>query len=188
MYVDKIPPHDEEAEEAVLGSLIIDSDVIYRVAPIIQPGDFYRERNRWVYEACLAIFGRGEVIDQVSVSHELRSKGSLEESGGAAFLSHLVATVPTSVHAEHYANMVRRTATMRSLIKAGTEIAALGFGEDGDVVGALRQAEDALFHVRGRQAIKDYVPLREVLDQFMEESASIQEPSPGSGPVPTGFP
>lgn len=187
MYVDRIPPHDEEAEEAVLGSLIIDGEAIVRVAPIVNPEDFYRERNRWTYEACLAVFNRGEAIDQVSVGHELGAQGRLEEAGSGAFLSHLVASVPTSVHAEHYAAIVRRTSTMRSLIRAGTEIAGLGFGEDGDVEGALRQAEDALFRVRGRQALKDYVPLREVLDQYMEESASIQEPSPGSGPVPTGF-
>jgi len=187
MYVDRIPPHDEEAEEAVLGSLIIDGAVIVRVAPILQPADFYRERNRWTYEACLAIFDRSEAIDQVSVAHQLGDQGRLEESGSAAFLSHLVATVPTSVHAEHYAAIVRRTSTMRSLIRAGTEIAGLGFGEDGDVVGALRQAEDLLFRVRGRQEIKDYVSLRDILDQYMEESASIQAPTPGTGPVPTGF-
>jgi len=188
VYIDKIPPHDEEAEEAVLGSLIIDGKAIVRVAPIVRPEDFYRERNRWTYEACLAVFSRGEAIDQVSVGHELGSQGRLEEFGGTSFLSHLVAAVPTSVHAEHYATIVRRTATMRSLIAAGAEIAGLGYGEDGDVAGALRQAEDVLFRIRGRQAIKDYVPLREVLDQYMEESASVQELAPGSGPIPTGFP
>jgi len=188
VYIDKIPPHDEEAEEAILGSLIIDGAAIVRVAPIVRPEDFYRERNRWTYEACLAVFSRGEAIDQVSVGHELGGQGRLEEFGGTSFLSHLVAAVPTSVHAEHYATIVRRTATMRSLIAAGAEIVGLGYGEDGDVAGALRQAEDVLFRIRGRQAIKDYVPLRELLDQYMEESASIQEFAPGSGPIPTGFP
>jgi len=187
LFVDKIPPHDEGAEEAVLGALMIDGGAIVVVSAIIRPEDFYRERNRCTYEACLAIFGRGEGIDQVSVSHELGSKGSLETFGGASFLSHLVAEVPTSVHAEHYATIVRRTATMRGLIKAGTEIAALGYDEDGDLAAAFRQAEDALFQVRGRKEIKDYVSLREVLDQFMEDTASIQEPTAGTGPVPTGF-
>jgi len=188
VYVEKIPPHDEEAEEAVLGALIIDGEVIVQVAPIVKATDFYRERNRGTYEACVAIFARGEVIDQVSVRHELGSQGRLEEYGGTAFLSHLVAAVPTSVHAAHYAAIVRRAATMRGLINAGTEIAGLGYGDDGDVAGAIRQAEDALFRVRGRQEIRDYVSLREVLDQFMEDSASIQEPAPGSGPIQTGFP
>jgi len=188
VYVEKIPPHDEEAEEAVLGALIIDGEVIVKVAPIVKAADFYRERNRATYEACLAIFARGEGIDQVSVSHELGSQGRLEEFGGAAFLSHLVAVVPTTVHAEHYATIVLRAATMRSLISAGTEIVSLGYDQDGDIMGVFRQAEDVLFQVRGRQAIKDYVPLRDVLDQFLEESASIQAPAPGSGPVATGFP
>jgi len=187
VYVDRIPPHDEGAEEAVLGALLIDGAAITRVSAIVQPDDFYRERNRWTYEACLAIFERGAAIDQVTVAHELASKEKLETMGGHSFLSHLAGSVPTSVYAEHYADVVRRTAAMRSLIHAGTEITALGYGEDGDVDKAIREAEDVLFNVRGRQRSTGYVLLREVLDQYMEETASIQEPTPGTGPIPTGF-
>ena len=185
--LDRIPPHDEEAEEAVLGSLIIDGEAIARVSAIVQAADFYGERNRWTYEACDALFQRSAAIDQVSVGHELATLGRLETVGGASFLSHLAANVPTSVHAEHYAGIVNRTATMRSLIRAATEIGALGFDPDFDVDATLRQAEDLLFNIRGRQRSKGYISLREILDQYMEDSATIMDPTPGTGPIPTGF-
>ncbi len=187
MYTDKIPPHDEEAEEAVLGSLLIEGDAFVRISEIVQPRDFYRERNRWTYQACLAIFERGEAIDQVTVAHEMAAQEQLEPAGGHAFLSHLVNSVPTSVHADHYAEVVSRASTMRRLINAGTTIAGMGFDHDGDVAKTLSEAEDLLFGVRGRQRGTSYIPLRTILDQYMEESASMMAPTPGSGPIATGF-
>ena len=189
MYVERIPPHDEDAEDAVLGSILVESEAILRVAPFLKSDDFYRERNRWTYDACLAIFQRGEAINQVTVSHELAGQDRLEPAGGPSFLSYLVAGVPTSVHAEHYAHIVSRTATMRNLIRAATDIAALGYEQDADVDATLSQAEDLLFRIRSRQGTRDFVQLREVLDQYLEDSAAIQTPAErGVGPVPTGFP
>ena len=188
MYVERVPPHDEAAEEAILGSILIDGEAILQVAPFLRPEDFYRERNRWTYDACLALFQRGEAINQVTISHELAGQDKLETAGGPSFLSHLVASVPTSVHAEHYAQIVSRTATMRNLIGAATHIAALGYEQDADLDGTLRQAEDLLFKVRSRRQSRDFVPLREVLDRYLEESAAFQTSTErGAGPVPTGF-
>ena len=189
MYVERVPPHDEEAEEAVLGSILIEGDTaLSRIAHSLKPNDFYRERNRWTYDACLALFGRSEAINQVTVSHELASQSRLEPSGGPAFLSHLVATVPTSVHAEHYARIVSRSATMRNLISAATEIASLGYQDDADVDATLSSAEDLLFRIRSRGESRDFVQLRDVLDQYLEDSAASQTPlERGAGPVPTGF-
>jgi replicative DNA helicase len=189
MYVDRVPPHDEGAEEAVLGSILVEgSSAIARVAPFLKPEDFFRERNRWTYEVCMAIYQRSEAIDQISVSHELGAEGRLEPSGGASFLSHLVATVPTSVYVEHYARIVSRTSIMRNLIGAATDIAALGYEQDSDLDGTLRQAEDLLFRVRSRRESRDFVPLREVLDKYLEDTASIQSPLEGGlASIQTGF-
>ncbi|MFH1141084.1 MAG: replicative DNA helicase, partial [Chloroflexota bacterium] len=188
MYVERVPPHDEAAEEAILGSILIDGEAILQVAPFLRPEDFYRERNRWTYDACLALFQRGEAINQVTISHELAGQDKLETAGGPSFLSHLVTSVPTSVHAEHYAHIVSRTATMRNLIGAATHIAALGYEQDADLDATLRQAEDLLFRVRSRRQSRDFVPLREVLDRYLEESAAFQTPTErGAGPIPTGF-
>ncbi|MDO8750757.1 MAG: replicative DNA helicase [Dehalococcoidia bacterium] len=188
MYVERVPPHDEAAEEAILGSILIDGEAILQVAPFLRPEDFYRERNRWTYDACLALFQRGEAINQVTISHELAGQDKLETAGGPSFLSHLVASVPTSVHAEHYAHIVSRTATMRNLIGAATHIAALGYEPDADLDATLSQAEDLLFRVRSRRQSRDFVPLRDVLDRYLEESAAFQTPTErGAGPIPTGF-
>ena len=189
MYAEKLPPHDVDAEEAVIGSLLIDGEAIARVGSILKGEDFYRERNRWCYDACVALHQRNEAINQVTVVHELGRRERLEDVGGPAYLSHLVASVPTSVHAEHYANLVNRTATMRRLIRAATDIADIGYADSADVEAALAQAEDLLFSIRTDQSVRDFVHIREVLDQYLEETASIGGPlERGVAPIPCGFP
>ena len=187
MYAEKLPPNDIEAEEAVLGSLLIDSDAFLHVAHQLRPEDFYSGKNRFCFEACLSLFQRGEALNQITIAHELGLKDSLDEVGGPAYLSHLVAVVPTSVHIEHYAEIVSRTATMRRLIMAASEIANIGYNGAADVESVLSQAEDTLFKVRGRRSMRDFVPLREVLDQYLEERASVTEPLEGGAPIATGF-
>lgn len=120
---DRLPPHDIPAEESVLGSLLLDELAIRKVLSFLSPDDFYRERNRWVYEACLNIDKRNDPTDQVSVAHELDRTKHLEDVGGAAYLSHLVAVVPTSVHIVHYAEIVRDTGEQRRFIRAAGQLA-----------------------------------------------------------------
>ncbi|MBI2855721.1 MAG: replicative DNA helicase [Chloroflexi bacterium] len=188
MYVERLPPHDERAEESVLGSLLIDGEAILSTVRLLQPEDFYHERNRWCYEACLSLWQDNEAINSVTVGHRLALMSRLEDVGGPAYLGHLVATVPTSAHVEHYARIVSRTHTLRRLIGAAGEIATLGYEGGADVDRALGQAEDLLFRIRSGHAVRDFVPLREVLDQYLEESAAIQGPlERGVAPIPTGF-
>ena len=188
MYTERLLPHDIEAEEAVIGSLMIDGDSIMRVTSFLKPTDFYREKNRLCYEACLDLFQRGEAINQVTVAHQLAIQEHLEPLGGTAYLSHLISTVPTSVHIEHYGHIVNRTATMRNLIDAAANISALGYGDTEDVDATLSQAEGILFRVRSGQPARDFMPLRQILDQYMEERAAISEPLGLTGaPVLTGF-
>ena len=188
MYAEKLPPHNVDAEEAVIGSLLIDGLTIDRIAPILRPDDFFRERNRWCYDACQALHQRGDAINQVTVTHELSVRERLDEVGGPSYLSHLVGMVPTSVHAEHYAQIVNRTATMRRLIEAASEIATIGYASSPDVDAALVQAEDLISRIRGRHAVRDFVTIREVLDQYLEDSAAMGGPlEHGSAPIPGGF-
>ncbi|MFP3879790.1 MAG: DnaB-like helicase N-terminal domain-containing protein, partial [Dehalococcoidia bacterium] len=95
MAEDKAPPHDIEAEEALIGSLLIDPDAVLKVAPSLRVEDFFSETNRMIYQACLSLYQRNEVINQITVSHELMRQNRLEQTGGAAFLSHLISNVPT---------------------------------------------------------------------------------------------
>ena len=188
MYVERLPPHDERAEESVIGSLLIDGDAIVSAVGILQPDDFYRERNRWCYEACLDLWDSNEAINPVTVGHRLATMNRLEEVGGPAYLGHLVSYVPTSAHLEHYARIVSRTHTLRRLIGAAGEIAALGYDGGGDVDRALTQAEALLYGIRTGQETRDFVAIREVLDQYLEESASLQGPlEHGETPIPTSF-
>ncbi len=188
VYAEKLLPHDLEAEEAVVGSILIDSDSFVRVAPLIKPEDFYRDKNQICFAACVSLFQRGEAIDQVTLARELSLTNQLEVVGGMAYLSHLVSITPTSAHSEHYAQVVARTSTMRKLIDAASKISAIGYGDTEDVETTLRQAEDVLFQVRSGQTERGFIPLRYIYDQYLQERAAITEPlAQGTGPVMAGY-
>ncbi len=187
MFEERLPPHDIEAEENVLGSLLIDGEAIHKIASLLKPEDFYREKNLWVYEACFSLYERNEVIDQVTVAHELGRRGRLEAVGGAAYLSHLVSIVATSVHIEHYARIVHRTSVMRRLINSAAQIAAIGYEAGPDIDAALGRAEDILLRLRRGESHRDFVHIRHVLDRYFEES-ELALPAMESRVVRTGFP
>jgi replicative DNA helicase len=188
---EKLPPHNVEAEEAVIGSLLVDPDAIVKTAIFLKPEAFYREKNRWLYEACLALYERNEAINQITVAQELARQGKLEEIGGVAYLSHLVSVLPTSVHVEYYAQIVHRLSIMRRLIVAAGRIAAVGYDAEPDLDAALSRAEDILFKVRRGESPRDFVHIRHILEQYWEESGLATIPSETTGQlshVNTGFP
>ncbi len=188
MYAERLLPHDLEAEESIVGSLLIDGESFLRVAHTIKPEDFYREKNQICFAACLALFQRDEAIDQVTLARELGRTNQLDTVGGMAYLSHLVSVTPTSAHSEYYAQAVARTSTMRRLIDAASKISAIGYQDTEDVDSTLRQAEDVLFQVRSGQVERGFVPLRQIYDQFLEDRAAITEPlGPGGGPIMAGY-
>ncbi len=177
MVSDKLPPHDIDAEEAVIGSLLIDGTAIYKIATFLQQPDFYHEQNQWLYGACLSLYQRNEAINQITVAQELDRQGKLEACGGAPYLSHLVSMVPTSLDIEHYAQIVYRLAISRRLIDAARRIEAIGYEADPDVDASLGKAEDVLFRLRHGQSPRDFVHIRQVLDKYFEEAV----PSPALG-------
>ena len=183
MYGEKLPPHDSDAEENVVGSLLIDGTAIHKIATFLQRQDFYTEQNSLVYEACLALYERDEAIDQITVAQELARQGKLEACGGAAYLSHLVSIVATSLHIEYYAQIVYRLSLMRHLISAGGQIAAIGYEADPDVDDALSRAEDTLFRLHHGQSPRGFTHIRQVLDKYFEtapptEATGYAEPIP----------
>ena len=184
----KLPPHDLDAEEAVLGSLLIDPEAIFKVVTLLKAEDFYREKNRWTYECCLQLNERKEAINQITVAHELARRQQLEAAGGAPYLSHLVAQVPTSVHVEYYSDIVRRLSMMRRLISASNQIAAIGYEAPPDSDDALNRAESILFRLRFGQRSRDFVHISEVLDRYFEESSLAPGQEGYLRHIPTGFP
>ena len=188
LYAERLLPHDIEAEEALLGSLLIDGECIARIAPMLQPGDFYRERNQLCYDAALALSNRNQAVDQLTLAGELARTERLEITGGMAYLSHLVAITPTSVHAEDYAGIVSRTATMRKLIAAGAKIAELGYTDTDDLEATLRQAEDAVYSVRNTTQQRDFQSFRDIFDRYLQDQASAADLMTAADvPLMTGF-
>jgi replicative DNA helicase len=174
MNGDKLPPHDNDAEEAVLGSLLIDGTSIHKIATVLQPPDFHNERNSLIYGACLSLYERDEAIDQITVAQELDRQGKLETCGGAANLSHLIANCPTSLDIEHYAQIVYRLSIMRRLIAAGGQISNIGYRADPDVDRSLNDAEDVLFRLRHGQSRRDLTHIRQVLDRYFETTTEAE--------------
>jgi replicative DNA helicase len=166
----RLPPNDSDAEEAVIGSLLIDGTAIFQIADFLQPADFYYEPNRWLYEASLALYQRDEAINQVTLAQELSRQGRLESCGGAARLSYLISICPTSLDIEHYARIVYRLSVMRQLIGAGDRIAAIGYESGPDVEDSLARAEGLLFKLRRGQGAGDLTHIRQVLDKYFEET------------------
>ena len=179
-YGEKLPPHNIEAEEAVIGSLLVDPEAILKTALFLKPEALYREKNQWIYNACLSLYERNEAINQITVAEELARQARLEDVGGIAYLSHLVSMLPTSVHVEYYAQIVHRLAIMRRLISAAGQIAAIGYEAGPDIDVALDKAEDVLFRLRHGESPRDFLHIRQVLDQYFEETGfatpSIEHP------------
>ncbi|MFC2014455.1 replicative DNA helicase [Chloroflexota bacterium] len=177
--MEKLPPHDIDAEEAVIGSLLIDGSAIYQITTLLpEPSFFYDERNGWLYRMCLSLFQRDEAINQITLAQELDREGKLEESGGAAYLSHLVSIVPTSLDIEYYAQIVHRLAVSRRLIEAAQKIEVIGYEADPDVDSSLSRAENVLFGVRHEQTQGDFIHIRQVLDKYFEDIPGNDDGSP----------
>ncbi|MBI4188346.1 MAG: replicative DNA helicase [Chloroflexi bacterium] len=179
---EKLPPHDIDAEEAVIGSLLIDGTSIFKVATFLQQADFYHEPNQWLYGACLSLYQRNEAINQITVAQELGRQNKLEACGGAAYLSHLVSMVPTSLDIENYAQIVYRLAISRRLIDAARQIETIGYQSEPDVDTSLNKAEDVLFRLRHGQSPRDFAHIRQVLDRYFETPPS-QEAAGHAGSI-----
>ncbi|OQY26265.1 MAG: replicative DNA helicase [Anaerolineaceae bacterium 4572_32.1] len=181
-------PHNVEAEEAVLGSLLIDPDAIFRVSTYLEPADFYIERNNWAYEAILALYERREAVDFVTLCDELERRERLQEIGGAAYIIHLINVVPTSIHVEYYGHIVERAAVRRRLIRAATDIAALAYEEAEDIDQVVDRAEQILFGVSQRRLSRDLVPIEQVISKYYDRIDYLYRHGGEFIGVPTGFP
>ncbi|MDQ3653820.1 MAG: replicative DNA helicase [Chloroflexota bacterium] len=184
---ERLPPHNIEAEQSVLGSLLIDRDAIIRVASYVKAEDFYFSANGTVYQAILDLYNRREPTDFLTLSDELERRSVLDDIGGLGYLSSLLNVVPTAVHVEYYGRIVERTATLRRLIDAGTHIVGIGFQDNLDAADALDSAEQTLFTVSQRRQTKDFQSISDVLDRFFDQLDYLQQNRGEVVGVPTGF-
>lgn len=185
--MDRLPPQNLEAEQSVLGSLLIDPDAIIKLGSFLKAEDFYRETHQMVYSAILSLHDRRQPSDVVTVTDELTRREQLDLVGGAAYLSSLINMVPTSVHVEHYGRIVERSAIMRRLIAAASEIAALAYQEREEVDEVIDEAERILFDVSQRRVGKSLTPIREIIKDYYDRVEFLVEHKDEPSGVPTGF-
>jgi replicative DNA helicase len=153
--IERLPPHSQEAEEAILGSLLIDPEAIYDVASFLKPQAFYRVQNQWIYEAILSLNDRREPIDFITLTDELRKQERLEDAGGEGYIIGLINSVPTSINARHYARLVEAASVRRRLIGAASTIANLAYEEAEDISVVIDRSEQALFGISEERTTRD---------------------------------
>ncbi|MBO9368129.1 MAG: replicative DNA helicase [Chloroflexi bacterium] len=180
-------PHSREAEEAVIGAILINPEVYYDVASFLQAEDFYIHRNRWIWEAFTRLHEQRQPIDLLTVAEELDRTGHLEEVGGTAYLTALMNQVPTSLHAEAYGRVVEAHSIRRKMLQAASQIASLAYSEEKNVEDALDEAEKALFLVSERRLRHDVRPISAVLSEYYDRIDELARRPEGIYGVPTGF-
>ncbi|MCZ2094691.1 MAG: replicative DNA helicase, partial [Anaerolineae bacterium] len=180
-------PHSVEAEEAVLGSVLLNSDSLFEVASFLQPDDFFIVRNSWVWEAILRLQERNEQIDYVTVVEELRQQGRLDDIGGAAYITYLINHTPSSIYAEAYGRIVERAAIRRRLLAAASEIAQLAHEESADINEVIDRSEASLFAVTERRLRKELVPINIAISDYYDRIEHLYEHRGEPLGVPSGF-
>ncbi|HUG15019.1 MAG TPA: replicative DNA helicase [Thermomicrobiales bacterium] len=185
--VDRLPPHNLDAEQSVLGSLLIDRDAVIRIASYVKPSDFYRSANGIIYEAIINLYNRREPTDLVTLVDELRRNSRLDDAGGETYLSELIAAVPTAVHVEYYGRIVERTSTLRRLISAGTDVVSIGYDDSHNVEEAIDLAEQAVFSVSQRRTTRDFKSIGEILEAYFDRLDTLHQTRGEIVGVPTGF-
>jgi replicative DNA helicase len=184
---ERLPPHNVEAEEAVLGSVLLDRETIGRASGILEARDFYRERNGLIYQAMIDLYDRHEPVDYLTLIDELDRTQRLDQAGGATYVAGLLGVVPTPIHAEQYAKIVADTAFMRRLISAGGKIATIGFQNQFEPETALEKSEQILFEIASKKANRDFAPLSDILREYLEQLALLREGEGIKYGVPSGF-
>ena len=185
--LDRSVPYNIEAEEAVLGSLLIDPEAIFRVSTFLRPDDFYIVKNGWIYEVILTLHERRQPADFVTVCDELENRQQLEDVGGAAYISTLISAVPTAIHVEAYGHIVERTALRRRLIDAASQIAGFAYEEDQNIDEVIDRSEAVLFGISQRRTSRDLVPIKQVLTDYYDRIAYLYEHQGEPLGIPTGF-
>ena len=185
--VERVPPQSLEAEQSVLGSMLLERDAIARVVELVRPEDFYRDAHRKIFEIVAELFERGEPADLVSVTERLRSKGQLDDLGGAAYVTALLNAVPTAANVEYYARLVVQKSMLRQMIAAGTQIVGMGFREDQDVEMLVDSAEKLVFSIASRRMSQYFVAIPEILRESFERIDKRYRDKGMVTGVPTGF-
>lgn len=183
----KIPPQNIEAEQSVLGGILIENEAINRVMEILAPEDFYREAHRKIYHALIELSERDEPADLITTTNELRKKGELEMVGGASYLAYLIDSVPSAANIEYYARIVKEKAILRKLIETSTEIITQSYEDRTDVEAFLDEAERAIFEISEKRVRPSFFPIKEIVKESFKTIEQLYKKKELVTGVPSGF-
>ena len=187
VVLSKIPPNDIVAEQAVLGSMLVDTEAVIKAIEVLQPADFYREDNREIYATMLELYGRGKPIDFLTVKENLKLRGMLEKVGAEEYLSSLIDMVPTTSNIAAYAKIVEEKSVLRSLIKAANDVIAYGYAETEEVDKIVDMTEKRIFDVLQKRNTKGYQSIKDVLVESFEEIEELYKSKSNVSGMESGF-
>lgn len=182
----KLPPHSQEAEESVLGAMLLDKDAVIAVAEFLTPDDFYDERLKEIYQACLDLYEDRKPIDVLTVTERLKKKKDFAKIG-SSFLADLANKVPTAAHVEHYGRIVKDTATKRSLMNAASKLVNISMDEGLDANEVLDAAESEVFALSQKSLSKAFASVRETLAESFDRLDELHKSGEGIRGIPTGY-
>jgi replicative DNA helicase len=184
---DAVPSHNDDAEVATLGALLIDGEALPAILPLVRPDDFYKTAHQRIYEAILALYERGQTVDLITLSEEMRTRGILESCGGTAYIARLTSAVPSSANVEFYARIVQAASIRRTLSRVSQEIIAQSHDDGAEISVILEEAERRIFEISDRHQTGTYAPAREILDKtFKAIEKHYQSKTEYTG-MPSGF-
>ncbi|KUO08669.1 replicative DNA helicase [Streptomyces sp. DSM 15324] len=184
---ERVPPQDLDAEQSVLGGMLLSKDAIADVVEVLKGHDFYKPAHETIYQAILDVYAKGEPADPITIAAELTKRGEINKVGGASYLHTLVQTVPTAANAEYYAEIVHERAVLRRLVEAGTRITQMGYAGDDDVDEIVNRAQAEIYAVTEQRTSEDYLPLGDIMEGALDEIEAIGSRSGEMTGVPTGF-
>lgn len=183
----RLPPQSLEAEQSVLGAMLLDKDAVVQVADFLAPEHFYKAAHGQIFEVCLKLYEERQPIDLVTVTEELKSRKQLKAVGGSAYLTELVGAVPTAAHVEEYGRIVKAHYIRRELIRVGSELADLGFDVATQTDRLMDLAEQKIFNVSQRHLRQAFIPIKEALAESFDRLDELHKSASGLRGVPTGF-
>ncbi|MFI7408243.1 replicative DNA helicase [Streptomyces sp. NPDC049627] len=184
---ERVPPQDLDAEQSVLGGMLLSKDAIADVVEVLKGHDFYKPAHETIFQAILDVYAKGEPADPITIAAELTKRGEINKVGGASYLHTLVQTVPTAANAEYYAEIVHERAVLRRLVEAGTRITQMGYAADDDVDEIVNRAQAEIYAVTEQRTSEDYLPLGDIMEGALDEIEAIGSRTGEMTGVPTGF-
>lgn len=185
--IEKLPPQSPEAEKSLLGCLMLDKNTVFKVADFLQPSDFYKKQNQYIYEAIIDIFAKGDPVDLLSVANRLKDKNLLEEVGGNAYLTELINSVPTASHALTYAKIVQKKRVLRDLIEASYDLSEMGYSEAEDIDKLLDKAEKRIFSIAQKSLTQKFSLVKDSLAEAWERIDLLSQHKGSLRGLSTGF-